>query len=145
MLLLLRSLLDAGGVAPPVEVPSFSQEIELRSRYYVKRGKRIFLFNNADEADAWLEADRLATEALEQAQRTSRRARKRLREKVYRVAVQPLETLELPLLQSMVGRYAIDVDLPALIAQEAWDRVMQIHALAMEMQDEDDVLLLLLA
>lgn len=144
MLLLLRSLLDAGGVAPPVEEPSFSQEIELR-RYYVKRGKRILLFNNAQEADAWLEADRLADEALEQAQRTSRRARKRLREKVYRVAVQPLETLELPLLQSMVGRYAIDVDLPALIAQEAWERVMQIHALAMQMLDDEEIELLLLA
>ena len=140
-MLLLFSLLDS---AQPVEVPTFSQEVELR-RVYVRKGKQILLFNNHSEADQWLEADRLAQEALEQAKKTSRRARKRLRERVYRIAhVEPVEALELPEVASLVSRFDLPFDLPELIQQEAWDRVMQIHALAMEMQDEEDVLMLLL-
>jgi hypothetical protein len=136
----LSALLDSG-------MASFSQEVDLTPlRYYVKRGKQILLFNNAYEADQYIEAQELADKAIEDAQKTSRRARKRLRERVLSVVdVAPVESLELPLLASMVSRYSIPVDLPALIQQEAWDRVMQIHALAMEMQDEEDVELLLLS
>jgi hypothetical protein len=125
---------------------SFSQEVDLTPRrYYVKRGKQILLFNNAQEADQYIEAQELADKAIEDAQKTSRRARKRLRDRVLSVIdVAPVESLELTLLSAMVSRYSIPVDLPALIQQEAWDRVMQIHALAMEMQDEDEIEMLLL-
>lgn len=129
-----------------VSAPSFSAEIDLSpKRYYVRKGKQVLLFNSAYEADQYLEAERLAQEALEQAQKTSRRARKRLRERVYRIAhVEPVEAFELPAVASLVSRFDLPFDLPSLIQQEAWDRVMQIHALAMQMQDDEDVEMLLL-
>lgn len=144
MLLLLRLNLETAGVVEPPVVVGPSNEIDYRP-FYVKRGKRIMLFNSAAEADAYLEAEAAAEKAIADAQKTSRRARKRLRERVLSVAVEPLETLEIPLLETLVGRYEIPVNLPELIAQQDWERVMQIHALALEMQEEDDIELLLLA
>jgi len=144
MLLILSSLFESSGVVEPPVAESGGFDFTPR-RSFVRRGKKIHLFNSAQEADAWLEAEEAAEQAIKEAQKTSRRARKRLRERVYRVVdVVPVETLELPLIASMVGQYSLPVDLPALIKQEAWDRVLQVHALAMEMQDEEDIELLML-
>lgn len=123
---------------------SYSNEVELKPRrFYVRRGKQILLFNSAEEADQYIEAQELADKAIQDAQRTSRRARKRLRDRV--VQVEPLQTVDIPQVAQLVNRFDISVDLPKLIEQQAWERVMQIHALAMELQDEEEVLMLLLA
>lgn len=121
-------------------------EVELSKKWYVKRKNQIHLFNSAEEADAFIESEAVAEEAIKQAQKTSRRARKRLREKVYEATgVTPVETVQIDWLAQLVARYAIPVNLPEIIAQQDFERVMQIRALALEMQDEEEVELLLLA
>ena len=120
----------------------FSQEVILKPRkYYLKRKKQILLFNSAEEADAFIESEAAAEKAIEQAQKTSRRARKRLRDKVI---VKPVETVDTDYLSGLVERFNIPVNLPSLIAHQDFDRVMQIMRLAAEMQDEEDIELLLL-
>ncbi len=143
LLLLLRPLLDTGVVEPPV-VPTPSGEVSLRRVYIRKRGK-LYLFDSIEEADAWAAADEAAEKAIKEAQRTSRRARKRLRERIYKVAdVQPLESVDIDQLSTLVNRYAISADLPRLVTLQQWDEVMRVHALAAMMQDEEEVELLLM-
>ena len=142
MLLLLRSLLEAGGVEPPVVEPTFSQEIELRRRFYVKHKKKILVFNTAQEADDYLESLEQAEKAIQEAQKTSRRARQRLRRKI--VTVEPIQTVDIDLLSDAVSRFDLPT-LPNLIEQQDFARFMQILAIAQEMADEEDVELLLLA
>lgn len=131
-----------------VEPPSnWSAEYNLLSRrkWYVKRNKQILIFDTAQQADAWADAEQIAEQAIEQAQKTSRRARKRLRERVYKVeGVSPIGTVDIDLLGGLVDRYQITANLPELIAVQDYERVMQIMALALEMQDEEDVEMLLL-
>jgi hypothetical protein len=124
---------------------SYSAEVELSRKWYVKRKKQILVFDTAQQADAFIDAEQIAEQAIEQAQRTSRRARKRLRERVFKVeGVLPADTVDIDLLGALVDRYQMPVNLPQLIAQQDFERVMQIMALALEMQDEDDVEMLLL-
>jgi hypothetical protein len=146
MLLLLRSLVWGGSevVDPPV-VTQPSNEVELRpKRYFVRKRGTLYIFNSAQDADDWIEADEKADKAIEEAQRTSRRARKRLRQKVASFAPIPLEAIQFDALNGLLDRYAINVNLPELIAQQDYERVMQIMALVMEMQEEDDIEMLLL-
>lgn len=140
---LLLALTVAEEVAPPVTAPAYSAEIELR-RWYVRRGKRLHIFASGQDADAFLEAEQAAQEAVEKAQRTSRRARKRLRERVFTADALPEQTVEIDALAGLVDRYSIPVDLPELLAQQDYARVLEIMALALEMQEEDDIEMLLL-
>ena len=124
-----------------------SNEVELRSpkRWYIKREKQIFVFNSASEADAFIDAEQTAKEAIEKAQKTSRRARKRLKDRVFKVAgVAPVQTIEIDRLGEMVGRFNVPVNLPEILAQQDYAHVMRILEIVMRMQDEDDIELLLL-
>ena len=121
--------------------PSYSAEIELK-RWYVKRKKQILIFNSAQEADIYIEAIEQAEKAIEAAKKTSRRARQRLRNKL--VTVEPIQTVDIDLLADAVSRFDLP-QIPQLIEQQDFARFMQILALARELQDEDDVLMLLLA
>jgi hypothetical protein len=131
-----------GGNEPPAEVVP-TAEVELR-KWYVKRNKRILVFDTAAQADAFIDAEQVAEQAIKEAQRTSRRARKRLRERVYSAeGVLPSGTVDIDLLGALVERYQMAVNLPQLLAQQDYERVLQIMAAAMEMQDEEDIELLL--
>jgi hypothetical protein len=120
--------------------PSYSQEVELK-KWYVKRGKKVLLFNNSQEADDYLESLEIAEQAIKEAQKTSRRARARLRNKL--VTVKPIESIDVELLTQAIDRFSLP-SLPDLLAQQDLERFMQLLALAKEMQDDDDLLLLLL-
>lgn len=122
---------------------SYAAEIELK-RWYVKRGKRIHVFSTGQDADAFLDAEQAAQAVVEKAQKTSRRARKRLRERILGVDAPPLQTVEIDALVGLVDRYSIPVNLPALLAHQDYARVLEIMALAMQMQDDEDVEMLLL-
>ena len=125
-----------------ITVRRSSAEVNLK-RWYVKRKNQLHIFNNADEADAFIEAADQAEDIA--AAKTSRRARKRARTHVYTESdVAPVETVQMDWLAAMVNRFAMPVDLPNLIELQAWERVMEIRVLAMEMQDEDDIETLLL-
>ena len=53
--------------------------------------------------------------------------------------------MDIDALQSLLGELDMRVDLPALVAQQDFERVMQVMARAAEMRDEMDVEMLLLA
>jgi len=123
------------------EQTGYTNEIVLKP-WYIRRNKKILLFSTAQEADAYIEAEEVAEQAIQEAQKTSRRARKRLRDKL--IAIEPIQTVDVDQLAEAVQRFSIPVDLPKLIAQQDYERVMQILALAADMQDEEDVEMLLL-
>ena len=120
----------------------YSAEVELK-RWYIKRKKRIYVFNSAEEADAYLAAEIEAVKAIEQAQKTSRRARKRLRDKL--ITVEPAETVDIDWLSELVRHFQIQADLAQLLAQQDYERVLQILAQAREMLEEEDLEILLMA
>jgi hypothetical protein len=127
-----------------VEPPrNYSQEVVLGRRWYVKRGKKIHLFNEAQAADDFIEAEEIAERAVQKAQKTSRLARKRVRDKVLKPV--PDQTIEIDYLSQLVAHFSIRVDLPALVAQQDMARLAEIYQLAIDMQEEEDIEMLLLA
>lgn len=134
-------------VTPDTSTPGYSGEVEMsRGHWYVRRGKRIYLFGSAQEADNWLDADRIAQEAVATAQRTSRRARKRLKDKVLKTYEAPkAEVIDGGLIEAMALRYGLEFDLASLIQQRDIDQIIAMQALAWQMQDDEDIELLLLA
>lgn len=138
---LLLALIGGEEPQPPVEA-TFSAEIDLSRKWYVRRGKKIHLFSSGSDADAFIEAQEQADKAIAEAQKTSRRARKRLRDKI--VTVDPIQTVDIDLLSKAVEQFNLPA-LPNLLAKQDFERVMQIMALAQEMQDEEEIELLLLA
>jgi hypothetical protein len=123
------------------ESSSFSQEVVLNKRWYVRRGKKLHIFSDPDDADDFIEAEARAEELVKQ--KTSRLARKKVRERA--IVVKPEKTIEFTWLAQLVSLYSIPVNLPELIAQQDYERVMQIVAKAEQMQEEDDIEMLLLA
>lgn len=124
----------------------FSAEVNLtpRRKYYVKRKKRILIFDTLEQADAFVEAEELAQEAIDKAQKTSRRARKRVKTRFVKDVAQP-EVIELDLLSRLVKGYAIPVDFPKLIQSQDLQTIAAINLLAMQMQDEEEIELLLMS
>lgn len=121
-------------------VQTFSQDVEIR-KYYMRKGKKLLMFDSVDDANAYTKEEALALDAI--AKKTSRLARKRLRKHIVSVTM-PAQTIDTDWLGEMMQRFSINFDLPALLAQEEYNRVMEIHALAMKMQDEEDVEMLLM-
>ena len=115
-------------------------EVVLRpKKWYLKRGKQYLIFDTAEEADAYEEAEK----AIQQAQKTSRRARKRVREKVYSAVAQP-EVIDTSELTKLVDRLDLGFDLAPLIAQQNIEELVRIALLAQQMQDEEEIEMLLL-
>jgi hypothetical protein len=135
MLLLLGSLLDAGATEEVSQERSFESR-----RVYLKRGKRILLFNNVAEADNYEEAERIANEAIAKAQ--SKRAVKRLQAKVIQVAP-PVETIDTGALIDLLSAYQIN--LPQLMAEQDYSQLAEIYLRLREQQEEEDLEVLLLA
>jgi hypothetical protein len=124
------------------QVAGYSAEINLKP-WYVKRGKKIHVFSRAEDADAFIEAEQAAQEAIEKAQNTSRQARRRAKKRVYEAVAH--ETVDIDLLGQLAQRYAINADIPALIQQQDWMQIVALSLLAQQMQDEEDIEMLLLA
>jgi hypothetical protein len=128
-----------------VEPPhNFSQEVNLSRKWYVKRGKKLHIFATAQDADAFLEAEQAAQEAVAKAKKTSRLARKRVL-KAFKLDALPTQTIQIDALESLVDRYQLPVSLPSLIAQQDWEQVVRIMLEVQQMQDEEDLEMLLLA
>lgn len=134
------------GYAPTVEQSSPLRlgGFEYGSKVYIKRNKKIYIFDSVEEADSYLEAEAKAEEIVQQSNKTSRLARKRAREKAFKsLAIEPVESVDIPALKTLVAQLQTDFELPKLIAQQDWQRVVEIYNQAMEMQDEEDLLLIL--
>ena len=100
-------------------------------------------FDTNAATNGYLAAEIEAVKAIEQAQKTSRRARKRLREKL--ITVEPAETVDIDWLSELVRHFQIQADLAQLLAQQDYERVLQILAQAREMLEEEDLEILLMA
>jgi len=134
------------GYAPTVDQSSPIRlgGFEYGSKVYIKRGKKIYIFDSVEEADSYIEAESKAEEIVQQSNRTSRLARKRAREKAHKLlSIEPVDTVDIPALKTLVSQLQTDFELPKLIAQQDWQRVVEIYNQAMEMQDEEDLLLIL--
>lgn len=122
---------------------TFSQEVEFR-RYYVRKGKKILLFDSVDEAEEYIKAEELAEEAIAKAKVSSRQERRKIKKRIIKYVL-PAESIDTDWLAEMMQRFAINFDLPKLLAEQDYNRVMEIHAMAKAMQDdEDDIEMLLM-
>lgn len=111
-------------------------------RWYVQRKKSIYVFDSAQDADNFVAAD-AAQDAIEQAQKTSRKARPPPLKTAN--PVQPAESVDIDYIGALVDRYQMAIDLPRLIVNQDYERILEIMAQALQLQDEDDIELLLLA
>ena len=121
---------------------AFSQEVAFH-KFYMRKGKKLLMFDSVREAEAYTEAETLADEAIAKAKKTSRLARKRLRARIVSDTL-PAQAIDTDWLAEMMQRFAINLDLPALLAEQDYNRVLEIYAQAMAMQDEEDIEFLLL-
>ena len=143
MLLLLWSLLDTSGVVePPVVATPVGEVVLSPKRYYVRRRGRLYLFNTAQEADSWIDADDAAQEAIEKAQTSSKR--RRIARQVQRAA-KPLEVVDIDALPTLASRYQVNLDVPRLMELQNFDELMRVRALILQMQDDEDIELLLMS
>jgi hypothetical protein len=109
-----------------------------RRRYFVRKNGKIHLFDNAQEADAFNAAIHHAE--VEARTKTSRLARKRVRDAV--IAKFTPEIVDIKLTQLLAEKYELPNILQFIDLQD-WDKVLQIQALAIEMEEEEDVALLI--
>lgn len=125
--------------------PSNRPGFEMGGRkVYIKRGKRIHIFDTEEDADAWVEAEQQATRAIEKAKG---KQKVKAKAKVYKALDEqlPHEVIRLDWLESLIDRFNIPVELPTLEARQDWLEVARIALLAQQMQDDEEVELLLLA
>ena len=129
-----------------VAVPT--REIEWHvKRSYIKRGKQILVFDTPEQADAWLDAEQQASQAIAQAQSKSGKRRK-LKKARQVLAALPTQAIELDSANSIIERMGLRVDWPRIEAKQDWAQYVAIAMRAQAMQtqqDEDDIEMLLLA
>lgn len=116
---------------------------EMSSRkVYIKRGKRIHIFDSVEDADAWIEAEQQALQAIRKAKPT-----KRKKAKVFKGLDEavPHEVVRIDVVRAMVDYLGIPVEMPTLEARQDWAEVARVALMARKMQDEEDIELLLAA
>ena len=143
---------DLGGIGATIDgqaqgpqSASMRPGFEMSSRkVYIKRGKRIHIFDTVEDADAWVEAEQQATQAIEKA-----KGKKKLKAKAkaYKALDEqlPHEVIRLDVVRSMVDYLGIPVEMPTLEARQDWAEVARVALMARHMQDEEDIELLLAA
>lgn len=109
-------------------------------RVYIKRGRKIHIFDTVEDADAWEAAEAAAQEAIAKAK--TRTAKRRIVRKV-EAAIEH-EVLRLDLLDALVARFNIKLDLPSIEARQDWAEYVRIAMLARELEDEEEIETLLL-
>lgn len=128
-----------------VEPPrNWSAEVDLlaKRKWYVKRRKQIHVFDSAEDADAFIQADDAAEKAIQEAQKTSRRARKRARARVIEAkGIAPSQTVSIDLVAHLVSLYQLDFNIPELIAQQDYEMFLHVARMAQEIEEEELLLL----
>lgn len=116
---------------------SDQRDIEVSYRpVYVKRGKKIVIFETVDEADAWVEAQ----DAIDKAK--SRGAKKRIAK---RVIDQPVDVVDVDLVDGLAQIYALRVDVRSLIDMGDIQKLRDWRDKILAMRDEEDIEILLMA
>lgn len=131
----------SSGEVAPSNRPGF----EMGGRkIYIKRGKRIHIFDTVEDADSWVEAEEQAQQAIQTAKG---KKKVKAKAKVYKALDEqlPHEVIRLDWLESLIDRFNIPIELPTLEARQDWLEVARIALLAKQLQDDEEVELLLLA
>lgn len=128
-----------GEASGPVQQRNAGFEMSSR-KVYIKRGKRIHIFNTVEDADAWETAEAAAQEAIAKAK--TRTAKRRIVRKVD-TAIEH-EVLRLDLIDALVARFSLKLDLPSIEARQDWAEYVRIAMLARELEDEEEIETLLL-
>ena len=131
------------GQAQGPQTGSMRPGFEMSSRkVYIKRGKRIHIFDSVEDADAWMEAEQQALQAIRMAKPTPRK-----KAKVFKALDEaiPHEVVRLDVVRAMVDYLDIPVEMPTLEARQDWAEVARVALMARQMQDEEDIELLLAA
>lgn len=111
-------------------------------KVYIKRGKRIHIFDTVEDADEWLEAEDKARQVVNVA-----KPKPQAKAKVFRALDEavPHDVVRLDVVRSMVDYLGIPVEMPTLEARQDWEEVARVALMARHMQDEEDIELLLVA
>lgn len=131
------------GQAQGPQTGSMRPGFEMSSRkVYIKRGKRIHIFDSVEDADAWMEAEQQEIQAIRRAKPTPRK-----KAKVFKALDEaiPHEVVRLDVVRAMVDYLGIPVEMPTLEARQDWAEVARVALMARHMQDEEDIELLLVA
>ena len=111
-------------------------------KVYIKRGKRIHIFDTVEDADEWLEAEDKARQVVNVA-----KPKPQAKAKVFKALDEavPHDVVRLDVVRSMVDYLGIPVEMPTLEARQDWAEVARVALMARHMQDEEDIELLLVA
>ena len=111
-------------------------------KVYIKRGKRIHIFDTVEDADEWLEAEDKARQVVNVA-----KPKPQAKAKVFKALDEavPHDVVRLDVVRSMVDYLGIPVEMPTLEARQDWAEVARMALMARQMQDEEDIELLLVA
>lgn len=111
-------------------------------KVYIKRGKRIHIFDTVEDADEWLEAEDKARQVVNVA-----KPKPQAKAKVFKALDEavPHDVVRLDVVRSMVDYLGIPVDMPTLEARQDWAEVARVALMARHMQDEEDIEMLLVA
>lgn len=111
-------------------------------KVYIKRGKRIHIFDTVEDADEWLEAEDKARQVVNAA-----KPKPQAKAKVFKALDEavPHDVVRLDVVRSMVDYLGIPVEMPTLEARQDWAEVARVALMARHMQDEEDIELLLVA
>jgi hypothetical protein len=122
---------------------SLSNEVVLNKRVYIRRGKKLLIFNSVQDADNYIALEQ--TIEAQAKQKTSSSARRRARKKIAVFPQERFEQYDIPQIREIAAQYAVPVDFPAIIASQDWERLERIYFEALRKQDDEDEELLLLA
>ena len=129
-----------GGAASPSFDGGFV--LSTRRKVYVRRGKSYLIFNNHEEADAYINAEA----AIETAKKSSRGAAKRVIKALKVVKPEIAPAPQLQALSELLEKFNIHYDLIELQNNNDIDSIYQIQYMLYALQqDEDDIELLLLS
>jgi hypothetical protein len=112
-------------------------------KVYIRRRGNILLFDTAEQADAYIEAEEQAQAAIDEAK--SRGAKKRIAARVLKDVDKPEEVISIGALERVIDAQQLPFDMVALLKQQDYQRIAQIQREIEQMLDEEEELLLLLA
>jgi hypothetical protein len=108
-------------------------------RVYLERDGQILLFRNAHHAAAYVAAEKAQEPKLKS---TPKRVRKTPNK--VRPISEPVR-IEIPVLESFVARYELKDNVSELIRKNELDALIALHLKVMQLRDEEDIEILLLA
>jgi len=111
-------------------------------KFYLRRKGKILLFDTAEQADAYAEAEEIANAAIEKAK--SRGAKKRVISRVFRDVPEPIEVIGLSELETLIENYKLPYDMGAILMRNDYAQVIDIQAIIRRLQDDEDEEFLLL-